>query len=277
MDSPGCRCLAERSPSLPSALRDRTDRYSTFLFGPKNVDLSQVLSKDLRVLIYRIRLAKLEGSRSENDECDDSDFGRGWNKARREQENDISLLTVGRPNRDDQSRSNELRATLVGAILELHKDKFTNLPYHDALAQYRAMEMVSAYYRSDECLQCAELVDCAQTDIDTKQRLERITTLFTELGEPLPVGLRDWASGSSLAKRSQKHCQPPRKRGRPPKNWNRNQRISFAVFVLVVWAGSSQYRAFRIVSRVWNEQNRSNPLPPDEIRKIWRCHKRTYD
>ena len=269
MDKTSCPCLAERPPSAPATLGEVTDQYGTFVFGPKYVDLRQVLSKRNLSLLHRIRTAPIsERSTCENDEGVEPGFSCGYDEARQEEEQDVPLLKGGKLDRDEQSRSNELRAELVREILDVDEDKLSGLSREEAIEQFEAKKMVRAYYRSDECLQCATLVDNARTDLAARRRLERIAALFTTLGGPLPVGLQDWES-----------CKPYRSSKeprRPTKNSNRDQRISFAIHVLVFWTGSSQYRAFQIVSKVWDGRG-SIVMSPDDVKKIWKRHKRTYE
>ena len=269
MDKTSCPCLAERSPSAPATLGEVTDQYGTFLFGPKYVDLRQVLSKRNHSLLHRIRTAPLsEKPTSENDEGDDPEYSRGFDEARQEEEQDVPLLKGRKLDRDEESRSNDLRAELVREILDVDENKLFGLSREDAIEQFEAKTMVRAYYRSDECLQCATLVDNARTDLAAGRRLEQIAALFSRLGDPLPVGLRDWESS--------KPHRSSRGKGRPTTTWNRNQRISLAIHILVHWTRSSEYRAFKIVSEVWNGRG-SIAMKPGDVKKIWKRHKRMYE
>ena len=241
MDRPLCPCLEERSRSAPAALNDLTDPTGTFLFGPKNVDLRQVLSMKQLALLHRIRTAAIEeGSASEKDEDVDPELSRGWNLSDREEKQGVPLLRGSKLDHHEQSRSNELREELVSDILDIREDKFAGLSHDEAIARFEAKKMVRDYYWADKCLQCADLEDHARTQIGTRRRLEQIAALFIEAGTPMPLRLRNWAKGKFLANPSQRRYRSTREPRRPTNNWNRDQRISFAIYVLVYRTESSR-------------------------------------
>ena len=277
MDRPRCPCLEERALSATAALNALTDPTGTFLFGAKNVDLRQVLSMKHLALLHRIRTADIEErSASDKDEDVDPEFSQGWNLSDQEEKQDVPLLRGSKLDRHEQSRSNQLREKLVSDILDIREDKFHNLSRDDAIARSEAKKMVRDYYWSDKCLQCADLVDRARTDIGNKRQLKQIVALFIEAGTQVPFRLRNWATCSFLANPSQQHYGSTREPNRPNVNWNRNQRIGFATYVLVCWTESSQYAAFRIVSKVWNSK-KSDTQSADDVRKVWKCYRKLYE
>ena len=106
--------------------------------------------------------------------------------------------------------------------------------------------MLSDYYRFDVCMQCPKLLGMSKTDARADEILRHLVAEVVRVGEPVPTGLRDWASNALFV-----DC--PKHPGRRKKNWYRNQKITLAVDILVEVTHSSVGNALIIVTDVCQE------------------------
>ena len=263
MDSPDCPCLAERPPSVPLRLDEITSRDGAPLIEPRHVNHQVLFSTEDWIYLVQARMeAAVDRRGSDDGGTNDPDYEQGWDEAKKEEYSANPPLGANQDNEDARERVDARRNCLVGNILTLEEGAFAELSYSEALQQYEVNEVVRAYCRGHICLHCTALLERARTDSDTKNYLLQLLALFVKVGEPIPTRLRDWAGEVLLSNLS-------KKAGRPRIFWNRDQKIEFAIDILVSWTGASLRNACGIVSRICQER-RIAQLPASEIKRIWK-------
>ena len=225
------------------------------------VSPTHLLRKDEWIDLFKDRRHDMKADRQPNAGGNGySKFMWGCIKAEENEKHPNSSLSSDLKGRRAAKRIDSLRRSVVEHILNLEDGILARLTHRDAIARYRASSMIFNYYWLDECLHCPKWLEMSKTDVGVDELLRHLVTLFVSLREPVPAGLRDWASAALLVDRSK---QP----GRRKKNWRRDQKITLAVEVLVGSTSSSVASAPNIVADVCREQGIID-TDPEGIKKI---------
>ena len=271
MDKTSCPCLAERSPSVRLHLYDLVAQDGPFPIDPTRADWRQILCKQDRIDFHKAREWSLNGDpkRDDGGHDDSEHYGRsddpesfagGWAKSEEEEKHSNPFWKSVQTDVKTENRINARRASIAEHILKLEDGVLAGLSHEDAIARYKAVGMLKAYYRFDTCLQCPKWLERSETDdARADALLHHLVALFGSLGEPVPVGLRNWARAAPLIDRK----RPP---GRPKKYWRRDQKIALAVDILVKLTHSSVGDAENIVLEVCRK-NRIVHMELESMRK----------
>ena len=261
MDNAKCPCLAERPPSVPPRIRALAFEDGPFRVEPSRIDPKQILRREDWIDLFKARQYNVTvGQRREAVGNDESEFDQGWIEAEEEQKRSNPFLNLHGGDRKSAERIEGWRASVARHILTLEDGALVGLSHEDAIARHRVSGMLYAHYRFDTCLECRKWLDLTKTDTRADVLLRHLVALVVDLGEPVPVGLRDWASAALFV-----DC--PRHVGRPKMNWRRDQKITLAVDVLEEVTHSSVGNALRIVAEVCRE-NGIVDMDPEDIKTI---------
>lgn len=272
MDKTSCPCLAERSSSVRPRLYDLVAQDGPFRIDPRRADWRQVLCKQDRIDFHKAREWSLNGDPKRDDGGhDDSEhyggsddpesFAGGWAKSEEEEKHSNPFWKSVQTDVETEKRINARRASMAEHILKLEDGVLAGLSHQDAIVRYKAVRILKDYYRINKCLKCPKWL--ARSEIgDTRADalLHHLVALFGSLGEPVPVGLQNWARAAPLVDRT-------RPLGRPRKNWRRDQKITLAVDILVELTHSSVGNAEKIVSEICREKHNLH-MEVGSIKKI---------
>ena len=261
MDSPKCTCLAEGLPSVPPRLRALASQDGPFWVKPSTVDWKQILRREDWIDLFKAcQYNETVGRQREAVGNGDSEFDRGWIEAKEEEKRSNPFLNSDGGDRKTAERIEAWRVSVARHILTLEDGALVGLSRKDAIARHRASGMLFAYYRFDTCLECRKWIELSKTDTRADVLLRHLVALVVDLGKPVPVGLRDWASAALFVDR-------PKHPGRRKMNWRRDQKITLAVDVLVALTRASVERALNVVADVCRE-NSIVDMDPEGIKTI---------
>ena len=214
-------------------------------------DLKQWLSEKDWIDLYKARQYHLSVDQQFNasGNCD-SEFDEAWAESREKEKRSNPFWKFERKDREADKETEgtiDCRRKLIAKyILTLENETLAGLTHQGAKLRLETRAMLNDYYRIDKCLQCSKWLGASKTDPRADEILHHLVAEVVRVGEPVPAGLRKWASDALFS------CRP-KHQGRPKEKWYRDQKITLAVDVLVVVTHSSVGNALNIVADVCQE------------------------